>query len=220
MSRTSTLDLPAVYDYLLQVSLRDDPLLRELREETARDEAARMQISPEQGQLLALLVKLTGSRRIIEVGTYTGYSSLVMARALPRDGYLLCCDINQHWTDVARRYWERGGVAERIELQLAPASETLQSLLDRGQQRSFDLAFIDADKENYDTYYEQCLRLLRPNGLIVLDNMLWYGKVADPSVNDPDTNSIRQLNRKLKDDARIDLSLIPVADGIALARKR
>jgi predicted O-methyltransferase YrrM len=220
MSRTSTLDLPAVYDYLLEVSLRDDPLLRDLREETARDEAANMQISPEQGQFLALLVKLTRARRIIEVGTYTGYSSLVMARALPRDGYLLCCDVNKGWTDVARRYWERDGVARKIELKLAAAQQTLQELIDGGQQRSFDLAFIDADKENYDRYYEQCLRLLRPNGLIVLDNMLWYGKVADPTINDPDTNAIRRLNRKLKDDTRVDLSLIPMADGITLARKR
>jgi predicted O-methyltransferase YrrM len=222
MSRSSTLELPKLYDYLLEVSLRDDVVLRDLREETARDEAANMQISPEQGQFLALLVKLAGARRIIEVGTYTGYSSLVMARALPRDGYLLCCDINKSWTDIARRYWERDGVAERIELRLAlaPATETLQALIEAGEQRSFDIALIDADKENYDTYYEQCLRLIRPNGLIVLDNTLWYGKVADPRVNDPDTKAIRKLNQKLKDDERIDLSLIPMADGITLARKR
>lgn len=220
MSRSSTLDLPAIHDYLLQASLRDDPLLRDLREETARDKAANMQISPEQGQFLALLVKLTGARRIIEVGTYTGYSSLVMARALPRDGYLLCCDVDKDWTDIARRYWERDGVAQRIELKLAPALDTLQALIDQGQQRSFDMAFIDADKENYDSYYEHCLRLIRPNGLIVLDNMLWNGKVADPTANDPDTKAIRELNRKLKEDNRVDLSLIPMADGISLARKR
>jgi O-methyltransferase len=220
MSRRSELDLPALYDYLLENSLRDDPLLRDLREETVRDEAANMQISPEQGQFLALLVKLTGARRIIEVGTYTGYSSLVMARALPRDGYLLCCDLNEQWTTVARRYWQRAGVAERIELKLAPAKDTLQALLDQGQQRRFDMAFIDADKENYHAYYEQCLRLLRPNGLIVLDNTLWYGKVADPTINDADTRAIRRLNQMLKEDERIDLSLIPMADGITLARKR
>lgn len=220
MSRRSDLDLPALYDYLLHNSLRDDTLLRDLRQETARDEAANMQISPEQGQFLALLVKLIGARRIIEVGTYTGYSSLVMARALPRDGYLLCCDLNEQWTDIARRYWQRAGVADRIDLKLAPAKESLQTLLDQGHQRSFDMAFIDADKESYDLYYEQCLRLLRPNGLIVLDNTLWHGRVADPTINDADTRAIRRLNRKLKDDERIDMSLIPMADGVTLARKR
>lgn len=220
MSRSSTLDLRNVYDYLLANSLRDDPLLRELREETARDKFAQMQIAPEQGQLLAMLVKLLGARRVIEVGTYTGYSSLVMARALPRDGYLLCCDIDKGWTDVARRYWRRAGVSERIELRLAPATETLQSLLDAGEQRHFDMAFIDADKENYQHYYELCLRLMRPNGLIVLDNTLWYGRVADPLCRDLDTVAIRALNKKLREDERVDLSLIPMADGITLARKR
>lgn len=220
MTRSSTLNLEAVYGYLLENSLRDDPLLKELRDETAQDEMARMQISPEQGQFLALLVKLTGARRLIEVGTYTGYSALVMARAMPRDGYLLSCDLDQGWTDVARSYWQRAGVAERIDLKLALATESLQALLNDGQQRSFDMAFIDADKENYDSYYEQCLRLMRPNGLIVLDNTLWYGRVADPRVNDVDTKAIRALNRKLKDDQRVDISMIPMADGITLARKR
>jgi O-methyltransferase len=220
MSRSSTLNLQSLYGYLLENSLRDDPLQRELRDETAQEEFAQMQIAPEQGQFLALLVKLTGARRILEIGTYTGYSSLVMARALPRDGYLLCCDVNKKWTDVARRYWQRAGVADRIELKLAPAAETLQSLLDSGQQRSFDLAFIDADKENYSLYYELCLRLLKPNGLIVVDNTLWSGRVADPLVNDTDTRAIRAFNRKLRDDQRVDVSLIPMADGITLARKR
>ncbi|MEX1033788.1 MAG: class I SAM-dependent methyltransferase [Cellvibrionaceae bacterium] len=220
MSTSSTLDLNAIYTYLLDSSFRDDPLLRELREESAKDPLARMQIAPEQGQFLALLVKLIGARRIIEVGTFTGYSSLVMARALPRDGHLLCCDLSKHWTDVARRYWKRAGVAERIELKLAPARETLQGLLDAGQQRTYDMAFIDADKENYDRYYELCLRLLRPNGLLVLDNTLWDGRVADPRANDVDTRAIRALNGKLKEDQRVDISLIPMADGITLARKR
>lgn len=220
MSRSSTLNLEAVYDYLLENSFRDDPLLKELRELTARDELARMQISPEQGQFLALLIQLTGARRVIEVGTYTGYSSLVMARAMPADGYMLCCDTSQSWTDIARSFWQRAGVADRIELKLAPANDSLQALLNAGQQRSFDMAFIDADKENYDSYYEQCLRLMKPNGLIVLDNTLWGGSVADPTVNDVDTKAIRALNRKLKDDHRVDISLIPMADGITLARKR
>lgn len=220
MSISSTLNLEAVYGYLLENSLRDDPLLKELRDQTASDQSAGMQISPEQGQFLALLVKLTGARRLIEVGTYTGYSSLVMARAMPRDGHMLCCDISQPWTDIARSFWQRAGVADRIELKLAPAEESLQALLNAGQQRSFDMAFIDADKGNYDRYYEQCLRLMKPNGLIVVDNTLWSGSVADPEVNDANTKAIRAFNRKLKDDHRVDISLIPMADGITLARKR
>lgn len=219
MSRSSTLDLSAVYDYLLENSLREHPLLQELREETAKDELARMQIAPEQGQFMALLVKLTGASRIIEVGTYTGYSSLAMAQAMPQNGYMLCCDLDKNWTDTAYSYWQRAGVAERIELKLAPAEKTLQLLLDEGQQRTFDMAFIDADKESYDSYYEQCLELMKPGGLIVLDNTLWSGQVADPTADDADTNAIRALNSKLKDDKRVDISLIPMADGITLARK-
>ena len=220
MSNSSTLDLQSLYGYLLDNSLRDDPLLRQLREQTAQDPLARMQIAPEQGQFMALLVKLTGARRVIEVGTFTGYSSLCMARALPEDGYLLCCDVDDYWTGIARQYWRKAGIADRIELKLAPAVDTLQELLDKGQQGSFDLTFIDADKENYDRYYEQSLELIKPNGLIIFDNMLWSGRVADPDHNDIDTMALRELNRKLHRDERVDISLIPMADGITLARKR
>jgi len=220
MSNTSTLDLQALYGYLLDNSLRDDPLLKQLRDETAQNPLARMQIAPEQGQFMALLVKLTGARRIIEIGTFTGYSSLCMARAMPEEGYLLCCDVDEDWTNIAKHYWHQAGIADRIELKLAPAADTLQQLLDDNQHGSFDMTFIDADKENYDRYYEQCLELVRPNGLIIFDNMLWSGKVADDAHNDLDTVAIRELNRKLQQDERVDISLIPMADGITLARKR
>lgn len=220
MSNSSTLDLKSLYGYLLDHSLRDDPLLQQLREETARDPLARMQIAPEQGQFMALLVKLIGAKNIIEVGTFTGYSSLCMARALPDNGYLLCCDIDEQWTDIARRYWKRAGVAHKIELQLAPAAITLQARIDAGHHNQFDLAFIDADKENYGRYYEQCLQLIRPNGLIIFDNMLWSGRVADPAVTDADTQALREMNKFLLHDQRVDISLLPMADGITLARKR
>ena len=220
MSNTSTLDLKSLYGYLLENSLRDDELLHELREETARDPMARMQIAPEQGQLMALLVNLIGARNIIEVGTFTGYSSLCMARALPENGYLLCCDIAEHWTNIARRYWDKANVAHKIELQLAPATETLQAQLEAGREGHFDMAFIDADKENYRHYYELCLQLLRPNGLILFDNMLWSGRVADAQFNDEDTVALREMNQMLLNDARVDISLLPMADGITLVRKR
>lgn len=220
MSNDSTLDLKSLYDYLLENSLRDDPLLKQLRDETANDPLARMQIAPEQGQFMALLVKLMGARNLIEVGTFTGYSSLCMARALPDDGYLLCCDVDENWTRIARRYWQQAGVANKIDLQLAPAADTLQARINAGDQNRFDLAFIDADKENYAHYYEQCLQLIRPNGLIIFDNMLWSGRVADPHVNDDDTRALRDLNRFLLQDERVDISLLPMADGITLVRKR
>ncbi|MBA53745.1 MAG: SAM-dependent methyltransferase [Pseudomonadales bacterium] len=210
----------AIHHYVFENSVRDDELLKALREETAQDEMARMQIAPEQGQFMALLVNLIGARRIIEVGTFTGYSSLCMARALPEDGEMICCDLDPTWTDIAQRYWQKGKVDHKIRLVLAPALETLKSLLDEGQQNRFDLAFIDADKENYDHYFECCLQLVRPNGLILLDNMLWSGRVADPAVNDADTTALRALNSKLKQDDRIELSLLTLADGLTLARKR
>ena len=220
MSNTPTLDLSAIYGYVQEQSIRDDALLQSLRQETAKDEMARMQIAPEQGQFMALLVKLIDARRIIEVGTFTGYSSLCMARALPQDGELICCDVDENWTNIARQYWQQAGVQQKIKLVLAPAADTLQSLLDEGGAGKFDLAFIDADKENYDLYYEQCLELIRPNGLILLDNMLWSGRVADDSCVDVDTEALRALNKKLKSDQRIDLSLLTIADGISLIRKR
>lgn len=209
-----------VYDYLLAHSLRESPLLKKLREETATLEMARMQISPEQGQLLNLLVKLLGARQIIEIGVFTGYSALCMAEALPGDGRLVACDINQEWTDMARRYWQEAGVHKKVELLLAPADKTLQKLIDTGNANSFDFAFIDADKPHYLTYYEQCLKLIRRGGLIAIDNTLWSGNVADASVDDEDTRAIRELNDALHSDSRVDISLLPIGDGLTLALKR
>lgn len=220
MTAKPTLDLPSLFDYVFEQSIRDDALLQSLRRETEDTGMARMQIAADQGQLMALLVKLIGATRIIEVGTFTGYSSLCMARALPDNGEIICCDLSEEWTQIAQRYWQQAGVENRISLKLAPAVETLDALLNDQQQDQFDLAFIDADKENYDAYYERCLQLIRPNGLILLDNMLWSGRVADESVQDEDTLAIRALNSKLKDDGRVDLSLLTVADGITVLRKR
>lgn len=209
-----------LYDYLCSHSLREPTVLAELREETSRLAKSRMQIAPEQGQFMALLVKLMNARRGIEVGVFTGYSSLCVAQAFAEDGYLLACDVSSEWTAVARRYWERASVGDKIDLVLAPALETLDSRLAQGEGQSYDFAFIDADKENYDGYYERCLALLRQGGLIILDNMFWDGAVADPDQNAPDTAALKALNKKLHADERIDLSLLPVADGLSLCRKR
>ncbi|QKT04002.1 class I SAM-dependent methyltransferase [Ectothiorhodospiraceae bacterium 2226] len=217
--RTLGLD-DRLYTYLLDASLREPPLLAELREETARDPMADMQIAPEQGQFLALLVRLLSARRVLEIGTFTGYSALWMALALPGEGRVVTCDLSDEWTAVARRYWQQAGVGERVELRLGPAAETLRELRDLGEEGRYDLAFIDADKASYDTYYEHCLALVRPGGLIAVDNVLWGGSVADPSVEDADTAAIRALNRKVRDDARVDTSLLPLADGLLLARRR
>ena len=218
-ARTLSLD-DDLYRYLRENSLREPPLLAKLREETTGLPGAVMQISPEQGQFMSLLIRLMGARRTIEVGVYTGYSSLSVALALPEDGDLVACDINKEWTSVARRYWEQAGVANKIQLYLAPAAETLQRLLQSGQSGKFDFAFIDADKSSYDVYYERCLQLVRAGGLVVFDNMLWGGNVADDSKQDEDTVALRRLNKKLHKDDRIDLSLLPVGDGLTLARKR
>jgi predicted O-methyltransferase YrrM len=219
MSNKPTLDLTQIHTYVTEHSIRDDKILQALRAETAKDDMARMQIAPEQGQFMALLVRLINAERIIEVGTFTGYSSLCMARALPDHGELICCDVNEHWTAIAQRYWRAAGVADKIKLVLAPAMETLQRLIDEGRSEQFDMAFIDADKAHYDGYYELCLQLIRPNGIILLDNMLWRGRVADPRKQDADTVAIRKLNEKLKQDERIDISLLTIADGVSLARK-
>jgi caffeoyl-CoA O-methyltransferase len=183
-------------------------------------ERSEMQIGPEQGQLMALLVELVGARRTLEIGTFTGYSALAVALALPADGHVLTCDVSEEWTSVGRRYWEKAGVAEKIDLRLGPALETLEELLANGQRDRFDFAFIDADKESYDAYYELCLQVVRPGGLIAVDNVLWSGKVADASVTDADTEAIRRLNAKLATDERVTLSLLPVGDGLTLARRR
>ncbi|WP_416770202.1 class I SAM-dependent methyltransferase [Pseudomonas sp. RHF3.3-3] len=218
-ARTLQLD-DALYRYLLEVSLRETPLLRRLREETQALPMARWQVAPEQGQFLALLVSLTGARRLLEVGTFTGYSALCMASALPQDGSLLCCDIPGDYNATARRYWSEAGLASRIELRLAPALDTLAELERQGQGESFDLIFIDADKANYPHYLESALRLLRVGGLAIFDNTLWSGRVLEAQAQSEDTRAIQALNRALKDDARVDLSLLPLGDGLTLCRKR
>jgi len=210
----------SLYEYLLSVSLREPDLLRRLREETAALPNARMQIAPEQGQFMALLVQLTGARRCLEVGVFTGYSSLAVALALPDDGRIVACDVSEEWTTVARRYWSAAGVAHKIDLRLAPALETLEGLLAAGEAGSYDFAFLDADKENYLRYYELALELVRPGGLIVADNTLWSGRVADPANDEATTVALRRFNETLHTDDRIDLSLVPVGDGLTLARKR
>ena len=215
-----TLDLEQnLYDYLLSVSLREPTILTQLRQETAQMPRSIMQISPEQGQFMALLVKLIGAKKTLEVGVFTGYSSLVVALALPADGKIVACDVSEEYTSVARRYWQDAGVADKIDLHIAPALETLDKLLTAGEAVTFDFAFIDADKGNYENYYERCLELIRPGGLIAIDNVLWSGKVADTEIQDNQTNKIRDLNRKLHEDSRITLSLVPIADGLTLAMK-
>lgn len=209
-----------LYDYLTRVSLREPPLLQRLRAETALDPLANMQIAPEQGQFMGLLAQLMGARKALEIGVFTGYSSLCVAMALPPDGTLIACDVSDEWTQVARRYWKEAGVGHKIELRLAPARDTLDQLLQNGAAGTFDFAFIDADKTGYDDYYERTLRLMRPGGLVIFDNMLRNGDVADPAVHDESTVAIRALNEKLLHDERITLSLLPIADGITLALKR
>ena len=209
-----------LYDYLLSVSLREPDILRQLREETARYPMARMQIAPEQGQFMALLVQLLGATKTLEVGVFTGYSSLCVALALPPNGKIVACDVSEEYTAIARRYWEAAGVADKIDLRLAPALETLDELLAAGQAETFDFAFIDADKGNYEAYYERSLQLIRPGGLIAIDNVLWSGRVADSQVQDKNTAVIRAFNNKLYQDEGVTLSLVPIADGLTLALKR
>jgi predicted O-methyltransferase YrrM len=210
----------SLYEYLLSASLREHRLLLELREETAAMPNAGMQIAPEQGQFLALLVRLIGATRCLEVGVFTGYSSLAVALALPEDGRIVACDVSEQWTAVARTYWRTAGVDGRIDLRLAPALETLDALIGEGRSGSFDFAFIDADKSSYLAYYERALTLLRPGGLVAIDNTLWDGRVIDPEVSDGDTVAIRHFNDVLHADERVDLSLVPIGDGLTLARKR
>lgn len=207
-----------LYEYMLSVSLREPDVLRALREETAQDENANMQISPEQGQFMGLLVKLLGAERTLDIGVYTGYSSLCIALALPSSGRVIACDVNREWTEIARRYWQKAGVEDKIKLHLAPARQTLEGLLEK-ETDSFDFAFIDADKTNYDMYYEYCLRLIRPGGLIAIDNVLWGGAVADAAINDDATWAIRALNQKIHSDPRVEISLVPIGDGLALVRR-
>ena len=195
-------------------------MLARLREETAAIPQHNMQIAPEQGAFLALLVELIGARRCIEVGTFTGYSSTAVALALPEDGQIICCDVSEEWTSLARKYWAEAGVTGKVDLRIAPAAETLDQLLAGGQESTYDFAFVDADKAGYDAYYERLLRLVRPGGLIVFDNMLWGGDVLDTDPSDEDTKALQALNAKLAHDERITLCLLPVADGVTLARRR
>ena len=210
----------SLYDYLLSVSLREPEILQALRQETASHPMSQMQIAPDQGQLLALLVKLMGAKRALEIGVFTGYSSLVVALALPPDGKLTACDVSEDYTSIARRYWEAAGVADKIDLQIAPALETLDRLLADGAAGSYDFAFIDADKSGYPDYYDRALQLLRPGGLMAIDNVLWSGRVADPQEQDNRTSLIRQFNQMLHQDQRISLSVLSIADGLTLALKK
>ncbi|WP_245232339.1 O-methyltransferase [Thiorhodococcus minor] len=205
---------------MLARSLRKSDVKRRLLETTAALSKGGMQIAPEQGRFMALLVELLGARRIVEVGTFTGYSALCMAEAMPAGGELICCDLSEQWTDIARDFWRKTGVEARIELRLAPALETLDTLLAEGQEGRFVLAFIDADKGSYGAYFERCLRLLRPGGLMLMDDTLWGGDVADPEKQDADTLAIRTLKAALLKDDRITLSLVPIGDGLTLARRR
>jgi predicted O-methyltransferase YrrM len=208
-----------LYNYLLSTSLREPEILQELRQETASHPGGVMQISPEQGQFMALLVQLMGAKKTLEVGVFTGYSSLCIALALPVDGQIIACDISAESTAIAQRYWQKAGVSDKISLQLAPALTTLDNLLANGQGGTFDFAFIDADKQNYDGYYERSLQLVRPGGLIAIDNVLWSGKVADLQIKDNTTQAIRNFNQKLHNDKRITLSVLPIGDGLTLAIK-
>ncbi len=217
-NRTISLD-DHLYQYLLAHSLREPEVLTRLRNETALLDMAVMQISPEQGQFMQLLMKMLGVRRAIEVGVFTGYSSLCMALAMPDEGRIIACDVNREWTQIAQRYWQQAGVAHKIDLQLAPASQTLENLIAAGQNDQYDFAFIDADKGNYLHYYELCLQLIRPGGVIAIDNVLWSGDVADESKNDADTCAIRHLNARLARDERVDVSMLPIGDGLTLARR-
>ncbi len=210
-----------LYDYLLSVSVHESGLLTRLREETARDDLTRrMQITPDQGRFMAFIAELIGAKRAIEIGVSTGYSSLVTAMALPDDGYIVACDISQEWTSIAERYWKEAGVSQKIDLRIAPALETLKKLIAEGQDNTFDFAFIDADKTNYENYYESCLRLLRVGGVIILDNVLWGGAVIDKNDNDEDTRAIRAINEKIYNDKRVSMTMLPVADGLTLVMKR
>ena len=220
MSSSSINLTDQVYEYYLSVTLREDETMRRCREETAQHEWAGMQISPEQGQFMTLLVQLLGARKVIELGVFTGYSSLCMARALPAEGKLIACDVNREYTDKAKEYWHAAGVAEKIELRLAPALDTLKELLRAGEAGSFDFIFVDAVKEEYSEYYPLNYRLLRNGGLMAIDNVLWGGSVADPDNQTAETNAIRAFNKMAHQDSRVDMCMLPVGDGLTLIRKR
>ena len=209
-----------VYEYLLAVSLREAEILTQLRQETDRHHASVMQISPDQGQFMGLLIKLLGAKKTLDIGVFTGYSSLVVALALPEDGKVVACDRDPESTKIARKYWQAAGVEHKIDLHLAPALDTLDKLIAQEQASSFDFAFIDADKRNYDNYYERSLTLLRPGGIIAVDNVLWFGRVADPEDTDKRTVAIREFNQKIHQDVRVEISMLSIADGLTLAMKK
>jgi predicted O-methyltransferase YrrM len=220
MSTTQTAVSEDLSKYIRKVTLREPEVLKRLRKETAKLPNAIMQICPEQGQFMGMLITLLGAKLTLEVGVFTGYSSTAVALALPDDGKIVACDVNPEYTAVAKRYWKAAGVEHKVDLRLAPAIETLDRLLADGKSGSLDFAFIDADKENYDAYYERALKLLRPGGLIAIDNVLWHQKVVDHSIQDADTRAIRTLNEKLHRDERVSISMLPIGDGLTLALKR
>lgn len=217
--RTIALD-DRLYDYFLEVSVRDSDIHQRLREETAKLENARMQISPEQGQFMTMLVGVMGARLALEIGTFTGYSALCIAEGLPEDGRLIACDIDEEWPSFGRRYWAEAGVGHKVEFRPGAANDTLGALIAEGMEGDFDFIFIDADKRHLEEYYEKCLRLVRPGGVIAVDNTLWSGKVADPEVTDEDTKAIRGFNATVVDDHRVTMSLVPIGDGLSLFRKK
>jgi predicted O-methyltransferase YrrM len=208
-----------LFDYIVSIGAREHPVLKRCREETARLPMAQMQIGPDQGAAMALIARLMGTRRYLEIGTFTGYSALAVALALPDEGQLVCCDVSKEFTDTAREYWKEAGVSSKIELRLGPGIETLDCMIARNEP-AFDFVFIDADKHNYDAYYERTLKLVRTGGLIALDNMLWSGLVADPDFHDFDTDTLRKLNEKIHGDERVDMAMLALGDGVMLARKR
>ena len=220
MSTTTIILDEKLREYLLNVSVKESEILRELREETAQMEYSAMQISPEQGSFMAFLVGLINGKRTLDIGVFTGYSSLVVALALPKDGYVTACDINTEWTDIARKYWELAQVEDKIDLRIAPALETLDELLTDGYRGTYDFSFIDADKINYQQYYERSLELIRSGGLIAIDNVLWSGRVIDDHCGDPNTEAIREFNKKLYQDERVSISMVPIGDGLTLACKQ
>jgi predicted O-methyltransferase YrrM len=211
----------ALHQYLLANSVREPEVLANLRQETDRHPLSNMQISPEQGQLMGLLVQLIGAKKCLEIGVFTGYSSLSVALNLPDDGRIVACDVSDEFTAIARKYWQAAGVSEKIDLQIAPALDTLDRLLANGEAGTFDFAFIDADKNNYAAYYDRCFDLVRQGGLILVDNVLWYGRVIDPTMNeDKRTQAIKEINQQIYHDDRVQISLIPIGDGLTIARKK
>lgn len=220
MSRRTITMTDELYEYMLRVSLREPEVLKRLRHETAKLTFAGMQISPEQGQFMRLVNEILGSRRTLEVGVFTGYSAISVALALPQNGRIIACDVNEEWTRIAQRYFAEAGVADKIDLRIRPAVETLDALIAEGHSGQFDFAFVDADKEGYLAYYERCLTLLRTGGIVAFDNVLWDGRVADPADQSASTVAVRALNDQLASDERVTLSLVPIGDGLTLARKR